>query len=144
MLFIGSNAAEAHPVAMQHILRAKENGAKMIVVDPRHTRTAAHSDHFVRIRPGTDVAIMWGMLWHIFENNWQDDEYIRQRVYGMDDVRKEVSKWNPAETERVTGVDEATCQEGGNDHGRESPRHHRLVHGRHPAHHRQQQHARLL
>ena len=80
MLFIGSNAAEAHPVAMQHILRAKENGAKMIVIDPRYTRTAAHSDHFVRIRPGTDVAIMWGMLWHIFENNWQDDEYIRQRV----------------------------------------------------------------
>jgi formate dehydrogenase major subunit len=110
MLFIGSNAAEAHPVAMQHILRAKENGAKMIVIDPRYTRTAAHSDHFVRIRPGTDVAIMWGMLWHIFENNWQDDEYIRQRVYGMDDVRKEVAKWNPAETEKVTGVDEATCK----------------------------------
>ena len=110
MLFIGSNAAEAHPVAMQHILRAKENGAKMIVIDPRFTRTAAHGDHFVRIRPGTDVAIMWGMLWHIFENNWQDDEYIRQRVYGMDDVRKEVAKWNPAETEKVTGVDEATVK----------------------------------
>jgi len=110
MLFIGSNAAEAHPVAMQHILRAKENGAEMIVIDPRYTRTAAHSDHFVRIRPGTDVAIMWGMLWHIFENNWQDDEYIRQRVYGMDEVRAEVAKWNPAETELVTGVDEATVK----------------------------------
>jgi formate dehydrogenase major subunit len=110
MLFIGSNAAEAHPVAMQHILRAKENGSKMIVVDPRFTRTAAHSDHFVRIRPGTDVAIIWGMLWHIFENDWQDDEYIRQRVYGMDDVRKEVARWNPAETERVTGVPEAVVK----------------------------------
>ncbi len=110
MLFIGSNAAEAHPIAMQHILRAKENGATMIVCDPRYTRTAAHSDHYVRLRPGTDVALVWGMLWHIFENNWQDDEYIRQRVYGMDDVRKEVAKWNPAETERVTGVDEATLK----------------------------------
>jgi formate dehydrogenase major subunit len=110
MFFIGSNAAEAHPVAMQHILRAKENGAKMIVCDPRYTRTAAHSDHFVRIRPGTDVAIIWGMLWHIFENNWQDDEYIKQRVYGMDDVRKEVARWTPAETEKVTGVDEATVK----------------------------------
>jgi len=110
MLFIGSNAAEAHPIAMQHILRAKENGAKMIVCDPRYTRTAAHSDHYVRLRPGTDVALVWGMMWHIFENNWQDDEYIRQRVYGMDDVRKEVAKWNPAETERVTGADEATVK----------------------------------
>ena len=104
MIFVGSNPAEAHPVAMQHILRAKENGAKMIVVEPRYTRTAAHSDQFVRIRPGTDVAIIWGILWHIFENGWEDKEYISQRVYGMDDVRKEVKKWNPEETERVTGA----------------------------------------
>jgi len=110
MIFVGSNPAEAHPVAMQHILRAKENGAKMIVVDPRFTRTAAHADHFVRIRPGTDVAMVWGMLWHIFENGWEDKEYIRQRVYGMDDIRAEVAKWTPEETERVTGIDEATLK----------------------------------
>jgi formate dehydrogenase major subunit len=110
MIFVGSNPCEAHPVAMQHILRAKENGAKMIVVDPRFTRTAAHSDHFVRIRPGSDVPIIWGMLWHIFENGWEDQEYIRQRVYGMDEIRTEVAKWIPAEVERVTGVDEATCK----------------------------------
>ena len=110
MIFVGSNPAEAHPVAMQHILRAKENGAKMIVVDPRFTRTAAHADHFVRIRPGTDVAMVWGMLWHIFENSWEDKEYIRQRVYGMDDIRAEVAKWTPEETERVTGIDEATLK----------------------------------
>ncbi len=104
MLFIGSNAAEAHPVAMQHILRAKENGAKMIVCDPRFTRTAAHADHFVRFRPGTDVALMWGMLWHIFENGWEDTVYVRQRVWGMDQIREEVKKWTPEETERVTGT----------------------------------------
>jgi len=110
MIFVGSNPCEAHPVAMQHILRAKENGAKMIVVDPRYTRTAAHADHFVQIRPGTDVAIIWGMLWHIFENGWEDKEYIRQRVYGMDEIRQEVAKWTPAETERVTGVPEETVK----------------------------------
>jgi len=104
MFFIGSNAAEAHPVAMQHILRAKENGAKMIVCDPRYTRTAAHADQFVRIRPGTDVAIIWGMLWHIFENGWEDKEYISQRVWGLDRVREEVKRWTPEETERVTGT----------------------------------------
>ncbi|MCY4274446.1 MAG: formate dehydrogenase subunit alpha [Gammaproteobacteria bacterium] len=106
MLFIGSNPAEAHPVSLQHIFRAKENGSKMIVIDPRYTRTAAHADHYVRIRPGSDVAIMWGMLWHIFENGWEDKEYIRQRVYGLDEVRAEVAKWNPEETERVTGAPE--------------------------------------
>ena len=57
MLFIGSNAAEAHPVAMLHILRAKEqNNAPLIVCDPRFTRTAAHADEYVRFRSGTDVA----------------------------------------------------------------------------------------
>jgi len=106
MLFIGSNPAEAHPVSLQHIFRAKENGAKMVVIDPRYTRTAAHADHFVQIRPGTDVAIIWGMMWHIFENGWEDKEYIRQRVYGMDEVQAEVAKWTPEETERVTGVPE--------------------------------------
>jgi formate dehydrogenase major subunit len=106
MLFIGSNAAEAHPVAMQHILRAKENGSKMIVCDPRFTRTAAHADQHVRFRPGTDVPLTWGILWHVFKNGWEDKQYIRQRVYGMDDIRKEVANWSPKVVEDVTGVPE--------------------------------------
>ncbi|MCZ6488753.1 MAG: formate dehydrogenase subunit alpha [Gammaproteobacteria bacterium] len=107
ILMIGSNAAEAHPVAMQHLFKAKEeNNAPIIVIDPRFTRTAAHANHYLRIRPGTDVPIVWGMLWHIFENGWEDKEYIRQRVYGLDEVRKEVKKWTPDEVERVTGVPE--------------------------------------
>ncbi len=105
ILMIGSNAAEAHPVAMLHILKAKEqNNAPMIVCDPRFTRTAAHADEYVRHRSGTDVALIWGILWHIFENEWEDKEYIRRRVWGMDRVREEVRKWNPEEVERVTGV----------------------------------------
>ena len=57
IIFFGSNPAEAHPVALQHILKAKEQSkTKLIVCDPRFTRTAAHADEFVRFRPGTDVA----------------------------------------------------------------------------------------
>ena len=107
MFFIGSNAAEAHPVAMQHILRGKENGGKLIVADPRFTRTAAHADQFLRLRPGTDVPLIWGLLWHIFQNGWEDKEYIRQRVFGMDEIRKEVAKWTPDVVESVTGIPEA-------------------------------------
>ncbi len=107
VLLIGSNPAEAHPVALQHIFKAKEeNNAPIIVIDPRFTRTAAHADHYLGIRPGTDVPVIWGMLWHIFENGWEDKEFINQRVYGMDDVRKEVAKWIPAEVEKVSGVPE--------------------------------------
>ena len=108
ILLIGSNPAEAHPVALQHIFKAKEeNNAPVIVIDPRYTRTAAHADHFLKIRPGSDTPIIWGMLWHVFENGWEDKEFIRQRVYGMDEIRQEVAKWTPAEVERVTGVPEA-------------------------------------
>ncbi len=105
MIIMGGNPAEAHPVSLQHVLEGKElNRANMIVIDPRMTRTAAHATEYVRIRSGTDIPVIWGMLWHIFKNGWEDKEFIRQRVYGMDDIRKEVEKWPPDEVERVTGV----------------------------------------
>ncbi|MEQ8707452.1 MAG: molybdopterin-dependent oxidoreductase [Rhodospirillales bacterium] len=105
MFLIGSNPAEAHPVSLLHIMKAKEqNNAPLIVADPRFTRTAAHSDEFIRFRPGTDVPVIWGILWHIFENSWEDREYIRSRVWGMDQIKAEVAKWTPEEVERVSGV----------------------------------------
>ncbi len=105
IFLIGGNPAEAHPVSMMHILKAKErNNAPLIVLEPRFTRTAAHADEFVRLRPGTDMPVIWGVLWHLFENGWEDKEFIRQRAWGMDRVRAEVAKWNPEEVERVSGV----------------------------------------
>ena len=105
IFLIGGNPAEAHPVSLLHILKAKEqNNAPLIVCDPRFTRTAAHADEYVRFRPGSDVALVWGILWHIFENGWEDKEFIRTRVWGMEQIKKEVAKWNPEEVERVTGA----------------------------------------
>ena len=105
IFLIGGNPAEAHPVSLLHMLKAKEqNNAPLIVCDPRFTRTAAHADEYVRFRPGSDVALVWGILWHIFENGWEDKEFIRTRVWGMEQIREEVSKWNPEEVERVTGA----------------------------------------
>lgn len=105
IFIIGGNPAEAHPVSLLHVLKAKEqNNAPLIVCDPRFTRTAAHADEYVRFRPGTDVALVWGILWHIFENGWEDKEFIRTRVWGMDQIKAEVAKWTPDEVERVTGT----------------------------------------
>src|SRR5208283_285407 len=107
-LYIGSNAAEAHPVSLLHMLHAKETGARMIVVDPRFTRTAAKADEYVRIRSGTDIAFLFGMLYHIFKNGWEDKQYLHDRVYGMDKVKEEVmTKWTPDKVEEVCGVPEA-------------------------------------
>ena len=105
LLIMGGNPAEAHPVSLQHLLTGKEvNRANFIVIDPRMTRTAAHATDYVRIRPGTDIAVIWGMLWHIFKNGWENKEFIQQRVYGMDEIRQEVAKWPPEEVERVSGA----------------------------------------
>jgi len=105
LIIMGGNPAEAHPVSLQHLLAGKElNRANFIVIDPRLTRTAAHATEYVRLRPGTDIPVIYGMLWHIFQNGWEDKEFIRQRVYGMDDVRKQIDNWTPEEVERVSGV----------------------------------------
>jgi formate dehydrogenase major subunit len=105
IFLIGGNPAEAHPVSLLHVLRGKEqNQAPFIVCDPRFTRTAAHSTEHVRLRPGTDIPLIWGILWHAFQNGWTDEEFVKRRVYGWDDVRKEVAKYPPEEVERITGV----------------------------------------
>ena len=107
MMFIGSNAAEAHPVSMLHTLHAKENGAKMIVVDPRFTRTAAKADMYSRLRSGTDIPFIWGLLYHVFKNGWEDTAYLKARVHGIDKVKEEVMKWTPDKVHDVTGIPEA-------------------------------------
>ena len=108
-LYIGSNAAEAHPVSMLHVLHAKEAGCKMIVVDPRFTRTAAKADEYVRIRSGSDIPFLFGVMYHIFKNGWEDKKYIEDRVWGMDKVKEEVmAKWTPDKVQEACGVDEAT------------------------------------
>jgi formate dehydrogenase major subunit len=105
LIIMGGNPAEAHPVSLQHLLEGKElNRANFIVIEPRLTRTAAHATEYVRIRPGSDIPVVYGMLWHVFQNGWEDKEFIAQRVFGMDEVRKEVDKWTPEEVERVSGV----------------------------------------
>ena len=104
-MYIGSNAAEAHPVSLLHMLHAKENGCKMIVVDPRFTRTAAKADEYVRIRSGSDIAFLFGLLHVIFKNGWEDKKYINDRVFGMDKVKEEVmAKWTLDKVEEVCGV----------------------------------------
>ncbi len=78
------------------------------MADPRYTRTAAKADQYVRFRSGTDVPFLFGILHHIFKNGWEDKEYIRTRVYGMDKVKEEVmAKWTPDKVTEATGCSEA-------------------------------------
>src|SRR5512137_3084922 len=76
-LIIGSNAAENHPISFKYVLQAQDRGAKVIHVDPRYSRTSSKADMYVRIRTGTDIAFMGGMIYWILE-----------------DMRKNTAKYN--------------------------------------------------
>lgn len=104
VFIIGANPAVAHPVGMVHILRAKELGAKIIVVDPHFSRTAAKANVFARIRPGTDIAFMYGMIRYIVKNDLHDKEFIKNRVYGFEETIKEAEQYTPEVVEDITGV----------------------------------------
>jgi formate dehydrogenase major subunit len=76
ILVEGSNVAENHPMAYKWIRKAQENGAKLIHVDPRYTRTSAGADVYARIRPGTDAAFQNTMINHILVNKLYDEDYV--------------------------------------------------------------------
>src|SRR3569833_3326854 len=76
ILIMGSNMAEAHSVAFQWVMEAKKNGARVVHVDPRFTRTSAHADQYVRIRAGTDIAFLGGVVHHVLSNDLDFREYV--------------------------------------------------------------------
>lgn len=88
-LIAGSNCAENHPVSMKWINRARENGAKVIVVDPRFTRTASQADIFAQIRPGTDIAYLGAMINYIIENKLYDQDYVLNFTNALYKVSKD-------------------------------------------------------
>ena len=104
IFIIGANPAVNHPVSMVHILRAKEAGAKIIVIDPHFSRTAAKADHYLRIRSGTDIAFVYGMIRYLVKNNLHDEEYLKARVYGYEEIIKESEQYTPEEVENITGI----------------------------------------
>ena len=94
ILNMGSNAAENHPVSFKWIQAAKDRGALFIHVDPRFTRTSTKADIFVRLRSGTDIAFLGGMIKYILDNNLYDEFYVKNYTnasfivnpnYGFDD-----------------------------------------------------------
>ncbi|EKP5905146.1 molybdopterin-dependent oxidoreductase [Campylobacter upsaliensis] len=111
IFIIGANPAVNHPVGFRHFLKAKEKGAKLIVVDPRFTKSAAKADIYAQIRPGTDIAFMYGMLKIIFDEGLEDTKYLDERVFGIDKIREEAAKWDAKEVENVTGIPEAKLRE---------------------------------
>lgn len=102
----GANVAECAPITTDYVWRARDNGAKIIVVDPRVTPIARTCDLFLPIKPGRDVALFNGVLHLMIANGWIDGDFIESRTVGFDQVAQQVKEWTPDRTARVTGISE--------------------------------------
>lgn len=104
IFIIGSNTTENHPVIGTYVKRARMNGAKLIVADPRVIELANLSEVFMQLKPGTNVALLNGMMNVILSENLQDENFIRERCENFDEVKEIVSKYTPEVVEGITGV----------------------------------------
>ena len=104
LFIIGSNATEAHPIIGNKMKRAAQRGAKLIVVDPRRTELAEHAHIWLRLRPGTDNALIDGILHTIITNGWHDQPYIEERCEGFDDLWEAVKDFTAERAAEITGV----------------------------------------
>ncbi|MFJ8665456.1 molybdopterin oxidoreductase family protein [Streptomyces sp. NPDC093600] len=104
VILVGSNLAETMPPALRYLTELKENGGKLIVVDPRRTRTAEHADLHLAPRPGTDLALALGLLHLVVAEGRTDEEFIRERTEGWEAARAGAMAHWPELVERITGV----------------------------------------
>lgn len=102
----GANIAECAPITTDYVWQAREQGAKIIVVDPRITPIARTCDLFLPVKPGRDIALFNGVLNLMIENDWIDHEFIEKNTVGFDEVAAHVKQWTPRKTAEVTGITE--------------------------------------
>jgi formate dehydrogenase major subunit/formate dehydrogenase alpha subunit len=105
IFIIGSNTSEQHPVIGTKIRRAKrQRGAKLIVADPRRIDMADYADLHLRHKPGTDLALLNGLMHIILREGWQDDTFIAERTEGFEELKVVIEKYTPEVTSAITGV----------------------------------------
>lgn len=108
---IGSNNMEAHPLFGRKLIQAQKNGAKLVVLDPRYTPTAKIADEYVQFKTGTDVALMNAMIKVIIDNELQDDEFIKNRTKGFDELKETVQKYDLETVSEITHISPETIEE---------------------------------
>ena len=108
IFIIGSNTLEQHPLIGRRAVLAKKKGAKIIYADPRYTPTAKQADLYLSMYPGTDVALLNGLMHHIIENGWEDSEFISIRTKNFEEMKTVVMQetYSLPNVSKITGVPE--------------------------------------
>ncbi len=104
LFLFGSNPTEGHPIVSLYLKEALANGAKMIVGDPRKTWMAKRADVWLSLKPGSNIAILNGIINVILENGWENKEFIAERTEGIEELKAKVKEYDLDRVEELTGV----------------------------------------
>lgn len=104
---IGANMADCHPILFLRMMDRVRAGARLIVVDPRRTTTADKADLFLQVKPGTDLALMNGLLHLLAENGHTDPAFIAHHTQGWEEMPAFLADYPPATVAAITGIPEA-------------------------------------
>jgi len=104
VLVTGANVAECAPITTDYLWRMRDAGGKLIVIDPRMTPITRNADLYLPVRPGTDVALLMGMLHVVLRDGLEDREFIAAHTTGFEEVAASVKPWDPKRTAELTGV----------------------------------------
>src|SRR6185312_1580890 len=104
ILVAGANIAECAPITTDYLWQARENGGKLIILDPRMTPIARNADLFIPVRSGGDIGIFNGMLHIMIERGWIDRDFIAQHTTDFEQAAEAVKKYTPEYSARIAGV----------------------------------------
>lgn len=110
IVLVGANIADNHPILKLHIAKNLKK-PKIIVIDPRASKTAQMADIFVPLKPRTDLALFNGLAYIVLEQGWENSEYLKANVTGLGELRKHLQNYPPQEVANITGVDVKTLYE---------------------------------
>ncbi len=109
IFLVGANIADNHPILLLHL--NKNPKKKVIVIDPRASKTSQLADVYVPIKPRTDLALYNGLAYIILEQGWEDEGYIKANTNGYKELRKHLQNYPPQEVANITGIDVKTLYE---------------------------------
>jgi assimilatory nitrate reductase catalytic subunit len=104
ILVAGANVAECAPITTDYLWQARENGSKLIILDPRLTPIARNADLYIPVRSGGDICVFNGMLHVMIDRGWIDRDFIAQHTTGFEQVAEAVKKYTPDYAARIAGV----------------------------------------
>lgn len=111
IFLIGANIADNHPILTLHLGKNKKPNRKIIVIDPRASKTSQMADIFVPIKPRTDLALFNGLAYIIIEQGWQNEAYVKANTNGFGELKKHLQNYPPQEVANITGIDVKTLYE---------------------------------